>query len=149
MLFEETLAGHMVELIWRIYFFTRKGIDLRLKKLELTYPQFGTLVALSKEENISQKMLAEALGTDTTNVMVVCDSLEKKALIERTSHPKDRRVNLIVRTETGKQLTLDAMKLMQDYVSRIMGRLDEKELKTVMPILKKLYENLIENESGN
>ncbi len=146
MLFEETLAGHVIELIWRIYFFTRKGIDHNLKELGLTYPQFGTLIALKKREGISQKKLAEALGTDTTNVMVVCDSLEKKRLIERTAHPKDRRVNLIVRTEKGKRLTSDAMKLMEGYVERIMGRLEEKELETVLPTLKKLYENLMGNE---
>ena len=146
MLFEETLAGHMIELIWRIYFFTRKGIDHNLKELGLTYPQFGTLVALEKKEGISQKKLAGALGTDTTNVMVVCDSLEKKALIERTAHPKDRRVNLIVRTKKGKRLTAIAMKLMEDYVERITERLEEKELVTVLPTLKRLYENLMENE---
>jgi DNA-binding MarR family transcriptional regulator len=145
MLFEETLAGHAIELIWRIYFFTRKGIDHNLKEVDLTYPQFGTLVALGKKENISQKKLAEALGTDTTNVMVVCDSLEKKELIERTSDPKDRRVNLIVRTEKGKRLTSDAMKHMEDYVERITGRLEEKELGAVLPTLKKLYANLIGN----
>lgn len=146
MLFEETPAGHVIELIWRIYFFTRKGIDHNLKELGLTYPQFGTLIALKKREGISQKKLAEALGTDTTNVMVVCDSLEKKGLIERTAHPKDRRVNLIVRTKKGKRLTSDAMKLMEGYVERIMGRLEEKELGTVLPTLKKLYENLMGNE---
>jgi len=146
MLFEETIAGHVIELIWRIYFFTRKGIDHNLKELDLTYPQFGTLVALGKKENISQKNLAEALGTDTTNVMVVCDSLEKKGLIERTAHPTDRRVNLIVRTAKGKRLTSNAMKLMEDYVGRITGRLEEKELRAVLPTLKKLYESLMGDE---
>ncbi len=146
MLFEETIAGHVIELIWRIYFFTRKGIDHNLKELDLTYPQFGTLVALGKKENISQKRLAEALGTDTTNVMVVCDSLEKKDLIERTSDPKDRRVNLIVRTGKGKRLTSDAMKLMEDYVGRITGRLEENELRGVLPTLKRLCENLMGSE---
>lgn len=146
MLFEETLAGHMIELIWRIYFFTRKGIDHNLKELDLTYPQFGTLVALEKKENISQKKLAEALGTDTTNVMVVCDSLEKKELIKRAANPRDRRENLILRTKKGKQLTMDAMKLMEDYVGRITARLEEKELRTVLPTLKKLYASLVGNE---
>ncbi len=143
MLFEETLAGHVIELVWRIYFFTRKGIDHRLKELGLTYPQFGTLVALQKRENISQKRLAEALGTDTTNIMVVCDSLEKKRLIRRTSNPRDRRENLILRTEKGKNLSRDAVTVMEGYVDQIMGQLKERELSIIIPILKKLYENLL------
>jgi len=146
MLFEETLSGHVIELIWRVYFFARKGIDLRLKKLDLTYPQFGTLVALSKQENISQKKLALALGTDTTNVMVVCDSLEKKNLIERRADPVDRRVNLIVRTKTGKKISSEALIIMEDYVTEITGQIKKKELAVVTPILKKLYKNLMEIE---
>ena len=147
MLFEETLSGHLIELIWRIYFFTRKAIDVRLKELDLTYPQFGTLVALGKKENISQKKLADSMGTDTTNIMVVCDSLEKKRLIQRNANPKDRRENLIIRTENGKTLTRKAMGILESYVRGIMGRIEKNELATIMPTLKILYENIMECES--
>lgn len=142
MLFEDTVAGHVIELIWRIYFFTRRSIDSRMKQLELTYPQFGTLVSLQKKERISQKKLAEALGTDTTNMMVVCDSLEKKELIQRISNPKDRRENLIVRTEAGVKMTVEALRLMEDYVFSITGSLEKKELSALLPVLKKMLAKL-------
>ena len=143
MLFEETIAGHIIELIWRIYFLSKKVIGQNLKKLNLTYPQFGTLVALSKQENISQRKLAEFFGIDTTNMMVICDSLEKKRLIKRLSNPKDRRENLIVRTEKGKKLTQKAMKLMEGYVNQITGQLEQKDIVSVMPVLKKLHDSLM------
>lgn len=143
MLFDETLAGHMIELIWRIYFLSKRVIDQNLKKLNLTYPQFGTLVALSKQENISQRKLAEFFGIDTTNMMVICDSLEKKKLIQRMSNPKDRRENLIVRTERGKNLTQKAMKRMENYVDEITGQLEQKEIASAMPVLKKLHDSLL------
>jgi DNA-binding MarR family transcriptional regulator len=142
MLFEETLAGHMIELIWRIYFLSKKVIDQNLKKLNLTYPQFGTLVALSKQENISQRKLAEFFGIDTTNMMVICDSLEKKRLIQRLSNPNDRRENLIVRTEKGKKLTHKAMRLMGGYVNQVTAQLKKKEIVSAMPVLKKLHDSL-------
>jgi DNA-binding MarR family transcriptional regulator len=142
MLFEETPAGFMVELIWRIYFLSKRVIDRNLKKVNLTYPQFGTLVALGKKENISQSKLAGFFGIDTTNMMVICDSLEKKKLIERRPNPDDRRENLIVRTENGKHLTQRAMKLMEGYVGDIIGRLDQKEIASAMPVLKKLHDSL-------
>ena len=143
MLFDETLAGHMIELIWRIYFLSKRVIDQNLRQLALTYPQFGTLVALSKQENISQRKLAEFFGIDTTNMMVICDSLEKKKLIQRMSNPKDRRENLIVRTERGKNLTQKAMKLMESYVGEITGQLKQKEIASAMPVLKKLHDSLM------
>lgn len=143
MLFEETPAGHMIELIWRIYFLSKRVIDKNLKKLNLTYPQFGTLVALSKQENISQRKLAEFFGIDTTNMMVICDSLEKKKLIKRKSNPKDRRENLIVRTKLGIERTQKAMKLMDGYVGQITGHLKQKEVKAAMTVLMSLHDSLI------
>jgi DNA-binding MarR family transcriptional regulator len=146
MLFEETIAGHMIELIWRIYFLSKKVIDQNLKKFNLTYPQFGTLVALSKNENISQRKLAEFFRIDTTNMMVICDSLQKKELIQRKSNPKDRRENLIVRTEHGKNLTQKAMKEMEGYVKQITSQLKQKDIASVMPVLKKLHDSLLGSE---
>ncbi len=146
MLFEETLAGHMIELIWRIHFLSKRVIDQNLKKLNLTYPQFGILVALSKQENISQRKLAEFFGIDTTNTMVICDSLEKKKLIQRKSNPKDRRENLIVRTERGKVLTQKAMRRMESYVIEITGKLEKKDIVSITPVLKKLHDSLMQAE---
>ncbi|NIM91487.1 MAG: MarR family transcriptional regulator [Candidatus Aminicenantes bacterium] len=142
MLFEETLMGHMIELVWRIYFFSRRAFDLDLKKVKLTYPQFGALRALNIKENISQKQLAAMLETDTTNVMVVCDSLEKKKLIKRTSNPSDRRENLLVMTEKGKARFKKAMYSMEAYTGKIVGQLSKKELSVVIPILEKLYQSI-------
>jgi DNA-binding MarR family transcriptional regulator len=142
MLFEEIPAGHMIELIWRIYFLSKRVIDKNLRKLNLTYPQFGTLVALSKQENISQRKLAEFFGIDTTNMMVICDSLEKKKLIQRKSNPNDRRENLIVRTKQGIERSDKAIKLMEGYVSHFTGNLQQKEITAAMSVLMKLYDSL-------
>ena len=142
MLFDETLKGHLIELVWRIYFFSRRAFDLDLKKVKLTYPQFGALRALSIKENISQKELAAMLETDTTNVMVVCDSLERKKLIKRTENPRDRRENLLVLTEKGKSRFKKAMHSMEAYVGKIVGQLSKKELSVVIPVLEKLYQSI-------
>lgn len=150
MLFEETVAGHMIELIWRIYFLSKRVIDQNLKKVNLTYPQFGTLIALSKQENVSQRKLAEFFGIDTTNMMVICDSLEKKELILRKSNPRDRRENLIVRTKRGKDLAKKAMMMMENQVGRITGQLQAKDIESAMPVLKQLHDSLsgISHENG-
>jgi DNA-binding MarR family transcriptional regulator len=76
-------------------------------------------------------------------MMVICDSLEKKKLIQRQSNPKDRRENLIVRTEKGKKLTQKAMELMESYVNQVTGQLKQKDIVSAMPILKKLYDSLM------
>lgn len=142
MLFDETLKGHLIELVWRIYFITRKAFDFDLKKVRLTYPQFGALKALSSKDNISQKELAVILETDTTNVMVICDSLERKKLIKRTANPRDRRENLLVLTRQGKVRFKKAMEAMEAYVGKMLRKLSKNELSAVIPVLEKLYQSI-------
>ena len=142
MLFEETPIGYLMELVWRIHFLSKRAMDRDLKKLGLTYPQFGTLKALSIKENISQKQLALFLETDTTNVMVICDSLEKKKLIERKANPNDRRENLIARTELGKKRFKKAMLEMEAKTGAIAGQLRASEISAVLPQLEKILDFL-------
>ncbi len=75
-------------------------------------------------------------------MMVICDSLEKKKLIQRKSNPNDRRENLIVRTKQGIERSDKAMKLMEGYVSHFTGHLQQKEITAAMSVLMKLYDSL-------
>ncbi|UCB46634.1 MAG: MarR family transcriptional regulator [Spirochaetota bacterium] len=142
MLFNEKELGYMIELIWRIHFLSKKAFELELKKLDLTFPQFGALKVLSYKENISQRELAEIMETDTTNVMVVCDSLEKKGLIKRKTNPGDRRVNLVVCTDEGKARFKKVMPLLDEWAKRFVSLLDKREISSIVPILERMYNSI-------
>ena len=126
-------------LISGIYTKSRRLSEESLKPLKITFPQFGTLYRLSFKDNITQKELSEIMDTDTTTIMVICDSLEKKGYLKRMKDPRDRRVNRLVLTKEGKNVVSKAYPLMMKRYEFFTNAVTQKELELTIPILKQLY----------
>jgi len=126
-------------LISGIYQKSRRLSEESLKTLRITFPQFGVLLRLSFQDNITQKELSEIMDTDTTTIMVICDSLQKKGFLKRMKDPSDRRVNRLILTEKGKNVVSKAYPLMMKRYAFFANSISRKELETITPILEKLY----------
>jgi DNA-binding MarR family transcriptional regulator len=121
-----------------IYQKSRRLSEESLKALRLTFPQFGVLLRLSFQDNVTQKELSDIMDTDTTTIMVICDSLEKKGFLKRIKDPSDRRVNRLILTEKGKNVVSKAYPLMMRRYEFFVNSISQKELETITPILEKL-----------
>lgn len=126
-------------LISGIYQRSRRLSGETLKVLRITFPQFGVLLRLSLKDNITQKELSDIMDTDTTTIMVICDSLQKKGFLKRMKDPLDRRVNRLILTEKGKNIVSKAYPLMMKRYEFFVNSISQKELETITPILEKLY----------
>ena len=82
----------------------RRAAEAKLRERNLTFAQYGALVALVAHDGLSQAELAQALETDSTTAMVLRGSLEKKRLVDRKADPSDARIRRIVLTAAGKNL---------------------------------------------
>ena len=126
-------------LISGVYQKSRRLSEETLKTLRITFPQFGALLRLSFQDNITQKELSDTMDTDTTTIMVICDSLQKKGFLKRMKDPSDRRVNRLILTEKGKNIVSKAYPLMMKRYEFFVNSISQKELETITPILEKLY----------
>jgi DNA-binding MarR family transcriptional regulator len=126
-------------LISGIYQKSRRLSEESLKAFRLTFPQFGVLLRLSFQDNVTQKELSDIMDTDTTTIMVICDSLQKKGFLKRMKDPSDRRVNRLILTEKGKNILSKAYPLMMKRYEFFVNSLSQKELETITPIFEKLY----------
>ena len=129
-------------LISGIHIKTRRLIEQKLKPLDMTFPQLGAIMALSKKDNITQRELSEILDTDTTTIMVLCDSLEKKGLIKRVSDKSDRRINRIVLTKSGNDILTNALIIIEPNYGLLLNEISKDELQNTIPILEKLYQKI-------
>jgi DNA-binding MarR family transcriptional regulator len=129
-------------LISGIFQKSRRLSEKTLKPIRITFPQFGALLRLSFRDNITQKELSEIMDTDTTTIMVICDSLEKKRFLKRMKDPSDRRVNRLVLTEEGKNVIAKAYPLMVKRYEFFVNSITKKELTEITPVLEKLYRSI-------
>jgi len=141
MLFENEPDHRLFLLIGAIWEKTRRWTEKQLKTLNITFPQFAALTALSRKDRVTQRELSEVMDVDATTVMVVCDSLEKKNLIQRVPDPSDRRVNRIVLTDDGKEVFTKAYPQVRDGYLKVLDQAPTNELVTTVQLLEKLYRN--------
>jgi len=147
-LFENEPDHRLFLLVSGIWEKSRRWADKQLRALNMTFPQFAALTALSQKDGITQRELAETVDTDATTVMVLCDSLEKKGWLRRQPDPNDRRVNRLVLTDSGKDAFATAYPLVRAGYEHVLGETRGNELRTAVKVLERLYRNAKELHSG-
>ena len=138
----------IIELMAQIVIKSRRNGERVLRPAGLTFSQFGLLLALKTRQGINQKELAAALDSDTTTIMVVCDSLEKKGYLKRSASPTDRRANHLEITESGKTILETAHPLIYEVFKPLLSAISEKEAEVILPVMERLTRLLVEMEKG-
>ena len=138
---EDDLYFRVIQLIDSISAYNRRHVERHLKPLNMTYPQMAVLMLLHRMDGISQRELADLNETDTTNMMVICDSLEKRGWINRVTHENDRRIKKICLTEKGKKAYIDGQEILWNGINFMREKTVTKELKEVLSFLEELNRN--------
>lgn len=151
MIHTHTGVAKLFELIGGIHVNTRRTVERRLKPFDLTYPQFGALLAIARATGgISQKSLGSALESDSTTVMVVCNSLEKKGFLHRRQNPRDRRSNILAFTTEGAKVFERASVEIGDLMKTMDETISEETISELVPQLEAIYRELKRlNEGGD
>ena len=144
MLFENEPYFKLIQLVAGIHNRTRKFTERKIKRLNMTYPQLGALMALIRKDDITQSQLAELLETDNTTSMVLCDSLEKRGWLVRTRDKTDRRVNRLSLTDSGRDIYKQAIDLIQIGYEYVFNKTQPNEMNKLLPFLEQVYQHIKE-----
>ena len=82
----------------------RTMMNDELKGFKVITSDLALLKMIEAGELISQIQLGEQLGIDKASMVKLIDSLEKRKMVERITHPTDRRVKNIQLTQTGHKI---------------------------------------------
>ena len=88
----------------------RRYIPL-LNKLDLTYTQYITLLALWEKDHITVKELGEKLYLDSGTLTPLLNKLEKKGYIIKNKSDKDGRELVVIVTTKGLELKQKALEV--------------------------------------
>lgn len=117
----------------------KRWAEKKLKKFGMTFSQFGVMLILLQKEGLSQRELADAFNIDTTSIMVICDSLEKKQWIKRQSDPNDRRINRLFFTEEGRHVFSNSLPTIKEGYEEVFNSITDEELELISPLIEKIY----------
>jgi DNA-binding MarR family transcriptional regulator len=109
-----------------------------LGPLELEPGEFALLRAVAANEGEAQNALAERLHISPSWMVAIVDQLERRELLERKPHARDRRVRNLNLTATGKKLLKQAERQAQQFDELVTDSLSEAELQKLLDLLERV-----------
>jgi DNA-binding MarR family transcriptional regulator len=111
-----------------------------MEPLQLTPKQFVAMEFISKNPCISQKNIAENIGTAPAVMVGILDSLSDRQLLKRVRSPHDRREYYVQLTPKGMDMLEEIRRIafeVEDLYQEKTGLTDE-ERATMLSILRKI-----------
>jgi DNA-binding MarR family transcriptional regulator len=111
-----------------------------MEPLQLTPKQFIAMEFISKNPCISQKDIAENIGTAPAVMVGILDNLSERGLLERKRSPHDRREYYVQLKTNGKDMLGEIRRMafeVEDLYQEKTG-LTGEERQTILLILRKI-----------
>ena len=112
-----------------------------LRELDITPEQWTVLLSLWKQDGVTQQYLCNATFKDKPSMTRLLDNMERQHLVVRISNAKDRRINLIHLTKTGKEMENRAKPIVERTLREALNGITLEELDTAQEVLKKIFLN--------
>jgi DNA-binding MarR family transcriptional regulator len=113
-----------------------------LGPLELEPGEFALLRAVAASEGESQNALAERLRISPSWMVAIVDELERRELLARRPHARDRRVRNLHLTAAGKKLLRQAERQARRFDQQVTDALSEAELQQLLELLDRVAAGL-------
>lgn len=117
----------------------------RLKPLELTQTHWVTLHNIHQlPPEQSQIQLAKAIGIEQPSLVRTLDQLEEKGLISRQTCASDRRAKRIKLTEKAEPLINEMEEVIGKTRDEILSGVSKQEVETLLHLIRKLEQNILD-----
>ncbi len=111
----------------------------RLTGANVTAAQGMVLGFLHENDQVTSRELGERVMLDSATLTGILDRLEKASLVEKKTHPEDRRALSVCLTAQGRQLTEHLITLAKTANQDFLEPLTSEEQVILRLLLKKLY----------
>ncbi|KWV30867.1 MULTISPECIES: MarR family winged helix-turn-helix transcriptional regulator [Micromonospora] len=101
---DSVLAGDLSFLLARANALALAAANAALAEHGLKARSYSVLALAADDVRPTQRELAEFLRLDPSQVVALIDGLAQRALVERRADPADRRANVLVATDAGREL---------------------------------------------
>jgi DNA-binding MarR family transcriptional regulator len=125
--------------VWRAMSAVVLDHDRKLAVSDALGLSFARVRALRRLVDQPQTMsaLAELLAADPPYITLIVDDLEQRGLVQRTSHPTDRRVRLVQLTAAGRDAAARAEEILDEPPAELLD-VPTEELAALLGVLERV-----------
>lgn len=118
-------------------------LSKEFNKFHIGSGQYMFLIALYKNDGISQENLTDLLNIDKGTTAKAIKKLEETGLVTRVKDIKDKRINKIYLTEQALNIKDEFLSILANWENTLTANLSDKEKNDTLIILKKITYNII------
>ena len=111
----------------------------RMAQYQLRPVDFSVLSLIAHNPGITSRQLCGALDILPPNLVGMINRFEKRGLVMRRPHPVDGRAQGLHLTDPGEAVMAQAEVTATELEKDVTHRLTERERKTLMALLQKVY----------
>jgi DNA-binding MarR family transcriptional regulator len=125
--------------VMRVQQILQSAVDATLRPHGLTFARYEALVLLvfSRQGSLPMNVMGQRLQLHPTSVTNIVDRLQADHLVERNSHPTDRRTTLVTITEAGRQRQKTATVALTESNFGLVG-LDDTQIAQLTALLTRV-----------
>jgi MarR family transcriptional regulator for hemolysin len=94
---------------------------------------------IAQDEGLTQVMLVERTESDPNTVTAILALLERRGLVRRTVHAKDRRARCVFLTAAGRKIQARAAKASSELLDDLCGTLNSDARQQVENSLRQIH----------
>ncbi|HTW69086.1 MAG TPA: MarR family transcriptional regulator [Acetobacteraceae bacterium] len=114
----------------------------RERGLPLNRSEAQVLVYVGREQGMSQAKLAEQLDLEAISLVRLIDSLQEAGLIERRSHPHDRRIRTLWLTAAARPILEQVMAVRAEVRAQALAGMTDLDQEKLLDLLMTVRGNL-------
>jgi MarR family transcriptional regulator for hemolysin len=126
----------------------RRAFDRRAASLGVTRAQWRVLARLSRQDDMRQVELAEALDIEPITLCRMIDRLAEAGLVERRPDERDRRAWRLHLTPAAGPIVERLRALADEFLAEALTGVGEAEQAAVRTILARVRSNLATGATG-
>ena len=131
----EQVIGYLIR---RAQLAVFQDFDERMAELAVTTAQFSVMLLARDNPGLNQRALADALGAETSRMVLIIDDLERRGLVSRLASTVDRRARAIYLTTEGQKLLKALEKRVRQNNRAMIKRLRGDDEKLLVRMLRNL-----------
>lgn len=136
------MSASKLRLYWRLqlasHFLKKRADKELLSESKITTAQIGVLSVIANGSDVTQKVVATALGLNESAVTAMMKRLTRMGLVERRQSETDGRAKILQLTDTGRHVTQTIHPPFKEINERIEAVLTDQEIENLADYLTKL-----------
>ena len=113
----------------------------------MTQPGARSVMPLLATHGVmTQRELVNMTHLRAPSISAILKKMEEEGLVERKNNPEDHREILVSLTDRGRELDQESLQTLQATDAVALDGLTEEETETLMRLLTKIRDNLLETE---